>query len=392
MTRHPGLMLERRSGYTANEWAVAEAVRLRSARWFSTSDPAARVGTRHHTVPAFCLRRFADGANQLAVWRRTTHEIKISAIDDVAIKDFYTVLSTSGEFDGRMEDLLGQVEDAAADAVKWLLSPFRGRELPAVHQLALCTLIAFQMMRGPRKRKEIELLGDYGWKLADDGHMTDRDRRETVIVPHPNEHIRLMGSVSEVICEAILRRPVQVILLDAPLLVICDEPVLVDVENHVRHLPECALSKGELIRRERKRYGGDGSFRQPVHVWPTRPAGVIDADALAMPISPTALIALGPAGVPAQPVLNLAGDEARELAAEVNAALVAQAYEWVAASPGHPDFRTWRFPALGPLLGVCDGGSIMSQQLQTAPVLRWQRIRKDWATQRDTTATGAGAT
>jgi hypothetical protein len=72
------------------------------------------------------------------------------------------------------------------------------------------------------------------------------------------------------------------------------------------------------------------------------------------------------------------GDEARELAKDVNTALVAQAYEWVAARPDHPSFRDWTFPPPGPLIGVCDGDSVMSQQLRSTPPHRWQRLRRDW--------------
>jgi hypothetical protein len=298
-------------------------------------------------------------------------------VGDLAITDFYTIRTTGDEFDARMEELLGQVETEAAQAIDWLLSPFRGRQLSAATQAAVCQFLAFQMVRGPCKRKEIELLADYGWKMVNDGTMTPTELRETTAVPHPNEHIRLMGRVSEAIFQAILPRPVQVIFLDAPLLVICDEPVLVDIDQHVRHLPGCKLSERELRRQQRQQPGSDGTFRQPIHVWPVRPSGVLHADALAMPLSPAALLALGPVGAPLQPVLSITGDEARDLAAEVNAALLSQAYEWVAASPDHPTFCTWTFPPPGPIIGVCDGGSIMSQQLKTAPVLRWQRIRKD---------------
>ena len=49
---------------------------------------------------------------------------------------------------------------------------------------------------------------------------------------------------------------------------------------------------------------------------------------------------------------------ARQLAEYVNAALVGQAYQWVAARPDHPSFRDWTFPPPGPLTGVCNGGSI----------------------------------
>jgi len=41
-------------------------------------------------------------------------------------------------------------------------------------------------------------------------------------------------------------------------------------------------------------------------------------------------------------------------------------------------FRDRTFPPPGPLIGVCDGGSDMSEQLRSAPPYRWQRLRQDW--------------
>src|SRR5258707_7231948 len=332
---------------TADEWAAEVANRQQAQRWFETSNPATYVGARHHTVPAFILRRFAEERERLQVWRRSTEEIKPGSVGNLAIRDFYTTLNTDGQFDGRMEEQLGSVETAAKPVIDWLLSPFHGRQLSKQQQVALCALVAFQMVRGPRRRKEVELLAEYGVKLLNDGSLSDTDLRDTIIVPHPNEHIRLMGPTSEAIFLSILRRPAQVIRIDAPLLVICDEPVLVDVEDHVRHLPECSLSEAKLRRRQREQPGYDGTISQPVHIWTTRPAGVDNAEAIAMPVAPDALIVLGPIGQAGQAVLNDQSDEAPALAGEVNAALVKQAYEWVAANPGHPTFPSWTCPPLG---------------------------------------------
>jgi hypothetical protein len=81
----------------------------------------AYVGSRHHTVPAFCLRRFAADGKRLQVWRRATGEIGPGSVDDLSITNFYTVLNTEGQFDGRMERLLGVVEKEAAEVIKLLL-------------------------------------------------------------------------------------------------------------------------------------------------------------------------------------------------------------------------------------------------------------------------------
>jgi len=349
-------------------------------RWLASSDPSSGVGAKHHTVPAFYLRRFADSEGRLLVRDRPTGRLRPPiTVSKLAITDFYTTVNKDGTLDGRMEELLGRVEGEAAQLLKLLLSPYRrpGR-LTAAEQTTLCQFLAFQMVRGPRKRREMELQADYTVKLQAGDQVTEKDLREITAVPHPNDHIRLMGPLSYAIFRYLMPRPVQIARIDAPLFVTCDEPVLVDNDDHVQHLPECSLTREQIRRRRRQAAAAGATYRQPVHVWPARPAGVQVADAIAMPLTPSALLVLGRAGEQPVPEVFFRGDEACELAEDVNAALVAQAYEWVAARPDHPSFRDWTFPPLGPLIGVCDGGSVMSQQLRSAPPHRWQRLRRDW--------------
>jgi hypothetical protein len=356
-----------------------EEARL-AQRWLASSDPSTGVGAKHHTVPAFYLRRFADSTGRLLVRDRPTgRSLPPITVSKLAIKDFYTTVNDDGTLDGRMEELLGKVEGEAAQLLKLLLSPYRRPgQLTAAERTTLCQFIAFQMVRGPRKRREMELEADYTIKLQAGNQLTKRDLREITAVPHPNEHIRLMGPLSYQIFRYLMPRPVLVARIDAPLFVTCDEPVLVDNEDHVKHLPECSFTR-EQIRRRRKRAAAAGTtYQQTIHVWPRRPAGVQVADAIAMPLTPSALLVLGRAGERPIPEVFFHGDEARELAEDVNAALVDQAYEWVAARPDHPSFRDWTFRPPGPLIGVCDGGSVISQQLRSAPPHRWQRLRKDW--------------
>ena len=325
-------------------------------------------------MPRLILRRFATDEKRLSIWRWATREIRPGSVDDLAIRNFYTILNTDGQLDGRMEELLGMVERDATPVIDWLLSPFRGKQLSQSQQVSPCNFIAFQLLRGPRKRKEIELLADYHWKLMNDGSLSPADLEELTIVPHPNEHVRMLMTGAYEVARSFLRRPVQVILLDAPLLVICDEPLLIDTNAGVQHVPDCFVDARDSRRRRRI---GDRT-EELLHVWTTRPAGVQTADAVALPVAPDALVVLGPEGHAIPAWQRYRGTEAAELAGEVNSALIGQATEWVAANPDHPDFASRTFPEPGPLIGVCDGGSVMSQQLQTAPVMRWQRIRRDW--------------
>jgi Protein of unknown function (DUF4238) len=261
-------------------------------RWLASSDPSTGVGAKHHTVPAFYLRRFADSTGRLLVRDRPTgRSLPPITVSKLAIKDFYTTVNDDGTLDGRMEELLGKVEGEAAQLLKLLLSPYRRPgQLTAAERTTLCQFIAFQMVRGPRKRREMELEADYTIKLQAGNQLTKRDLREITAVPHPNEHIRLMGPLSYQIFRYLMPRPVLVARIDAPLFVTCDEPVLVDNEDHVKHLPECTFTR-EQIRRRRKRAAAAGTtYQQAIHVWPRRPAGVQVADAIAMPLTPSALL------------------------------------------------------------------------------------------------------
>ena len=91
-------------------------------------------------------------------------------------------------------------------------------------------------------------------------------------------------------------RPVQIARIDTPLFVTCDEPVLVDNDDYVQHLPECSLTCEQIRRRRKRAAAASVTYEQTIHVWPTRPAGVQVADAIAMPLTPSALLVLGPAG------------------------------------------------------------------------------------------------
>jgi Protein of unknown function (DUF4238) len=347
--------------------------------WFESSDPSIGVGSRHHTVPAFYLRRFADSHERLLVRDRPTGRQFSSTASNLAITDFYTVVSKDGSFDGRMEQLLAKVEGEAAQLIKLMLSPYRRPgPLTETDQVTLCQFLAFQMVRGPRRRREVELQADYAAKLQAGDAFTEQDLREITVVPHPNDHIRLMGPVSYAICRSLLPRPVQIARIDAPLFVTCDEPVVVDVEDHVKHVPDCSITPRELRRRRARAAAAGTTYQQIFHIWPTRPSGVDVADAIAMPLTPSALLVLGRVGEQPIPEVFFEGKDARELADDVNEALVGQAYEWVAARPDHPSFSKWTFPPPGPLFGVCDGGSVMGQQLAAVPLHRWQRLRRDW--------------
>jgi len=85
----------------------------RAQEWMGSADPGVGVGSRHHTVPGFYLRRFAGKSGQLSVRDRTTGVLSRRGCLDMGIRDFYTVVGENGALDGRLEQVLCNVEGNA---------------------------------------------------------------------------------------------------------------------------------------------------------------------------------------------------------------------------------------------------------------------------------------
>jgi hypothetical protein len=351
-------------------------------RWMQV-DPKEGVGDRHHTVPRFYLRRFADSSRQLSVRNRETGASSIRHIKDLAITNFYTSVADNGDLEGRIEQGLAKMEDLAAGVFKDILSPYRTpRPLSRPQSEVVAQFMAFQLLRGPRKRREIELLADWWVKFMNQDKIPPPVLASGRAVPHPNEHLRILTTAPKQLARFLAERPAILITLDRPLLITCDEPVIVNVtDDNVGHRPECSITQRQIqIRMRKKKARRRGSVRQIVHHYPTRSQAVALAEEVGIPLSPRALLLLGPIGAEYQPSsVKLTGDEAESFAQDINARLVDNAYEWVAAHPDHETFADMTFPDPGPILLVCDGGTVMSEQMREAPTPRRpQRLRKDW--------------
>jgi Protein of unknown function (DUF4238) len=197
----------------------------RAREWLANADLSLGVGSRHHTVPAFYLKRFANGSTELSVRDRSTGALSTRSYLTMKITDFYTVVGQDGTLDGRLEQLLCQVEGNAARVFGDLLSPFRRpRPLDTVDYGAVVQFLAFQLVRGERKRRELELMADYTAKVQAGHLLTRRDLETLTAVPHPNEHLRMMCQTAESLARYVGNRPLSVVFLDQPLLITGDEP------------------------------------------------------------------------------------------------------------------------------------------------------------------------
>jgi hypothetical protein len=360
----------------ANEFD--EISTARAASFTATLDPQALVSSRHHVVPRFILERWANPSDQVQVYRRIERRYTVNNIADLAIRDFYTFFDTDGRKNSSLESLLGIVEDAAAEVIRRLLSPF-GKSEPfrAGDRESLAQFAAFQSVRSPRQRREYELMVDWMSKSHAIGHLSDDQLRAIEILPHQNESLANLGKQSEALFPLFAARPLALITLDKPLLFLGDDPIVIDESDSVQHSKDCFLTDQEIKERLRRRRRKDRKkpladrAGRVVHLWTTAGRGVGVAREIVMPICPRAVLWWGPLGD--RPALgglvrdHLVGSESREFANQVNEAICARALDWIISRPDDETFSTLIVPELGPLIVVCDGVNVASEAANSVP-------------------------
>jgi hypothetical protein len=249
-----------------------EDLRREMDDFWANAPREAKVGSRHHTVPKFYLKRFARNGKVL-VRDRNSGDMTRRNIDDLAIKNFYTFVNNDGEEDGRLEDILAAMEGGTSELLNnvfeaWAFRPVR--QLSPGESMALALYLSFQLVRTPRHRRETELLADHSIKLVNQHKMPNP--ADWVVVPHPNLHIGYMASLAFKAAEIFYGRPVTLVTLDRPLFITCDEPVILVVESdHVQHMPACFKTTRQRIKAAKRPSRGRRRNWDILHYYPTRP-------------------------------------------------------------------------------------------------------------------------
>lgn len=347
----------------------AGAERL-AEEWYASIDPASQVGTRHHIVPRTILRRFANGASQVRIRDRFTGRLRMASIGNVAVKDFYTFVDLDMSPNGAMEIWLSEVESEFARVVRPFLSSStlgRARVLSGMDRFALDTFVAVQALRGMRTKRAMELIADYGLKLVNQNRLSVDEIRDLEMVPHQNEHIQYLHRASEKLAEHLLQRPVSVVRLDGPLLVIGDEPVVL--------VPRDGLPKGDLRRRLRV----DGERVAPANlVQVSNGAGVgfYDADEVVLPLSPRHALVYGEVGATCYELVmsDVGGQRAIRAAREANRLQARNAFGWVAAHPDGPHLAQIPWPPPAPAVTIYDDHSAPAAVINNRPHSRPHRL------------------
>jgi hypothetical protein len=364
-----------------------------ATRFLASVNPLSHVGARHHTVPRFLLERWADKSSQVQTYSRIEEQFRTRNIRDLAIKDFYTFVDLEGRKDSSMEVILGEgVERPAAAVLRDLLNPFVAPRPADVSDLAaLAQFAAFQVVRTARHRREGELHAEWYAKTVVEGRISDAELREIVVTPHQNDSIRMMGDAAFRFMALFACRPVALVLLDRPRLLIGDDPVLVNPgPKDDTHVADCFQTDAQIsarMARERRKKKGRRRRQEGriVHFSSTVPRGLGVALEIVLPVTPRAALLWGP--LHDTPYV---GDIVRERLDEAesewfanlaNDAICLQALDWVASTPIDEQFVDRVFPPVGPLMRVCDGVNAASVALNETP----QRLRpaRLWSTETD---------
>jgi hypothetical protein len=233
----------------------------------------------HHTISDFYLKRFADEDERLAVvdLSRASTPRSIRKTRNVAVaNDFYTFTDTNGTRNPAVERLLGHIEGQAAAAMRKLSA---GIFFPPPRQDRedLSLWMAFQLVRGPEKRREIEAITDVTAKLLMQGIATPDQARARLqragvdepteaeindlihfssnldrfdIVPDPNSHIQLMLDLAvNEIAPRIHAMRWAVAKFDEPALLSGDHPITFQVRpEHRSQFQGVGLETADEVR------------------------------------------------------------------------------------------------------------------------------------------------
>lgn len=344
-------------------WTTGREVARRTKELMATLDPERYVGSKHHVVPRFILKRFANDKDQVLVRDRATGAKRISNTKALAVTDFYTFIDSAGELDASYEQMWGYVETAADSILcEHLENPFvRPRPFNPVEKYATDAFVALQSIRGPANRRVMELVADYGMKLVNQDKLSADDMDDLEFRPHQNHHLETLVRVLPQIEEHLASRAAFLVTLDKPLLVISDEPVCLErpddhappTRKQMRDYPRGILVDGKPVpRADLIQFAGLG-------------VGLANAEAIVMPIGPRHAIAYDrPGSLRPAPHQRLEGADAENFATEVSTLVIEQAVVWIAGHISHPTLGRMRLPKQPPPLVIFDGGTRLSQNVR----------------------------
>lgn len=356
-------------------WTTEREVAHQTEKLVAALDPKRYVGSKHHIVPRFILKRFANDRDQVLVRDRTTGAKRISNTKALAVTDFYTFIDTAGELNASYEQLWGHIETAVDSILReHLENPFvKPRPFNPVEKYAIDAFVALQSIRGPANRRVMELIADYGTKLVNQDELSADDMDVLEFRPHQNHHLETLVRVLPQIEEHFASRAAFLVTLDKPLLVISDEPVCLErPDNHAPPTPKQMRDYPcDML------FGGKPVPREDIIQFAGGRVGLANAEAIVMPIGPRHAIAYDrPGSLPPALHQRLEGADAEQFATEVSSIVIEQAVVWIAGHIAHPTLGKMRLPKQPPPLVIFDGGTRLSQNVRNTERRKPVRLDK----------------
>jgi hypothetical protein len=273
---------------------------------------------KHHFVPKFYLRHFADDRERIAqVCRKSGKVVSVQMISNAAaINHFYTAELPDGTPSADVEKLLGHFETEAAPVVAALAR--HSFPVSTEDRGKLAMYMAFQLTRGPEFRDfgqrvmtevsrlilrvappaHIRSVTEAQGKSITDEQIAAMRAAPLEVIPHQNESIAAMCKVAPSLADILFReKDWHVLVSDTPALLTSDAPVT-------------------LWRRPSERSRVEG-------------VGVQTADEILFPISPRTALLLVPATGRQERVIPM--DDA--LVARINTRVALRARRWIFHTP-----------------------------------------------------------
>lgn len=218
-----------------------------------------KLQRRHHIVPKFYLRRFADQRgllNRVLLPGDVRHAVSIN--DATVAKDFYLVEEEDGSRSDRVEKLLSDIETEAADAFRVVVDR-NTWPIPDDARIAIACWAAFQALRTTVTRQSGDELADMLLKLqigaggkpqiravlregigrepteeeVDQEWARLSDFDSYTVAPHPNTHVKTMLDLMPGTAHMFYDRGWNLVRFQRKTIATCDNPVLlIPSSNH----------------------------------------------------------------------------------------------------------------------------------------------------------------
>lgn len=199
------------------------------------------------------------------------------------------------------------------------------------------------------------------------GMLTDTQMREWLVRPHQNDFLKSIAERGQLAFNILLKRPLTVVHLSSPSLLIGDEPMVLLEPSPVLHQPGCSMTDRDRARALNRAHAIGRGAEDILHIYPVRPRALLYAEQIAFPVAPDTALVWGPPGADEPTHVELDGAEAAYGIELINRRQGEDAYEWLAGTPENDALAAAVVPERGPVMRVCTGNTAARAAMDVFP-------------------------